>query len=106
MVRRGLGRLLRHTVTIEAYEGDGAYGPRYATAVTTRANVQAQRRQVLDDRGAQVIANTTLYMRASETCPARSRVTLPGGTIAHVIASAPRSSGGLSSLDHLEVHCV
>lgn len=106
MRRRGLGRLLRHTVTIEPYLGEGPYGPAYGTAATVRAFVQAEQRQVLDDHGAQLISNTVVYMRLDVVCPARSRLTLPGGVIARVLVSAPHHSGGLSSLDHLEVHCA
>lgn len=94
--------LLRHTVQIEPFEGDGPYGPEYGEQVTERAFVDEKRKLVRDAEGAEVVSETTVYMRLAATCPAGSRVTVDGRTT-YAIASSRRDGGGLPTPDHLEV---
>lgn len=96
-------RLLVHTVTVEAYEGDSAYGPRYADPVSVRCFVEEQTRTVRAPTGQEVVSSSTLYARLDTTCPAESRVTLPSGRQTTVIAAHRRDGGGLPVPDHLEV---
>ncbi|MFJ3173792.1 hypothetical protein ACIPJK_23835 [Streptomyces roseus] len=95
--------LLRHTVTIEAYQGDSAYGPLYADPVTVRAFVEEKARTVRNATGEEVVASTTVYLLPSQACPPESRVTVPGGRTASVITSALLDGGGLPTPDHREV---
>lgn len=95
--------LLRHSVTVEAYEGDTAYGPRYAATVTVRCFVEEQTRTVRDREGQEVVSSTTFYAPLETVCPAESRVTLPTGRQATVIAALRHDGGGLPTPDHLEV---
>lgn len=97
------GMLLRHEVTIEAYLGDSAYGPRYAAPVTARAMVEETIRTVRNAKGEEVTASTTVYLLPSQDCPPESRVTTPSGRVASVITSALRDAGGLPTPDHREV---
>ncbi|MGW6455029.1 hypothetical protein ACWF94_03740 [Streptomyces sp. NPDC055078] len=97
------GWLLRHTVTVEPYLGDSAYGPRYGPPVSVRCFLDEQTRTVRNREGQEVTSSSTLYARLNEVCPAESRVTLPSGRPTTVIAALRRDGGGLATPDHLEV---
>ncbi|WP_327169564.1 hypothetical protein [Streptomyces subrutilus] len=97
------GWLLRHTVTIEQYLGDSAYGPQYGPPTPARAFVEEKIRTVRDTRGEEVVASTTVYLLPSQACPPESRVTTPSGRIASVITSALHDGAGLPTPDHREV---
>ena len=100
------GWLLRQAgqdVQVEAYAGAGAHGRTYAARVTVRALVEAKRRLVRNAEGVEVVSETTLRMRLTETCPPESRVTLPDGRTTVVIMSAPIDGGSLPVPSHLEV---
>ncbi|MGW1679390.1 hypothetical protein [Saccharopolyspora sp. NPDC002376] len=94
------------TVTIEPYEGTGAYGPVYGPAVQVRAVVDAARRLVRNAEGAEVVSETTLYVPLSTVAPAGSRVTLANGTRSTVIDAKTRDGGRLPVPSHLEVVCT
>ncbi|MFD3717275.1 hypothetical protein [Streptomyces sp. NPDC058674] len=97
------GFVLVHTVTIEAYLGDSAHGPRYAAPVTARALVEETVRAVRNAQGEEVVASTTVYLLPGQSCPPESRVTTPSGRAASVITSALHDGGGLPTPDHREV---
>ncbi|NUK07465.1 hypothetical protein HRW18_05435 [Streptomyces lunaelactis] len=100
---------LKHTVTVEAYEGDAAYGPRYALPVAVRCFLEQKTRTVRDKTGQEVVSSGTFYARLDEAqaiCPAESRITLPDGSTTLVIAALPRDGGGLPTPDHLEVQLI
>ncbi|MFF4369629.1 hypothetical protein [Streptomyces sp. NPDC001594] len=97
------GWLLVHTVTIQVYEGDTAYGPQYAAPVAARALVEETVRTVRGERGEEVVASTTLYLMPTQACPPESLVTTPSGRTASVITSALHSAPGLGTPDHREV---
>lgn len=95
--------VLVHTVTIEAYLGDSANGPRYGAPVTARALVEETVRTVRNAQGEEVVSSTTVYMLPTQACPPESRVTTPSGRVASVITSTPHDGGGLPTPDHREV---
>lgn len=100
---------LKHTVSVEAYEGDSAYGPRYAEAVDVRCFLEQKIRTVRNKEGQEVVSSGTFYARldeAQDVCPAESRITLPDGTQTTVIAALPHDGGGLPTPDHLEVQLI
>lgn len=97
------GWLLRHVITVEQYEGDGAYGPVYGTAAVVRAFVDEQTRMVRSPAGADVVSSTTAYCRLDTTAPTGSRVALPSGRVTVVINALRRDGGGLATPDHLEL---
>lgn len=69
--------LTPHTVTVEAYRGDSAYGPVYDQATTSRAYVEDKRRLVRDATGRQVAATTTVWLPLSVgDVPPQSRITV------------------------------
>ncbi|TMR99514.1 hypothetical protein EJK15_06795 [Nonomuraea basaltis] len=96
--------LLRHTASIEPFQGDGAYGPLYGAAVTVRCLVDDERRLVRDAQGAETVSDTTIFFPPGTRCPEGSRVTV-NGRVTTVIASYARDGGGLPTPDHVEVVC-
>lgn len=62
-VRRSL---LKDTVVVATYAGEGAYGPVYGAATTVRCNVQAKRRLVRNANGDEVISDTTLQVHPDD----------------------------------------
>lgn len=97
------GWLLRHVVTVEAWLGEGPYGPRYAEPVAARCFVDEQTRLVRSPDGDEVTSSSTAYCLPDLDCPAKSRVTLPSGRATTVITALRRDGAGLPTPDHLEV---
>lgn len=98
--------LLRHTVTVEPYEGDTAYGPAYGPPTLVRCFVEEGVRLVRDLEGHEVVSSARLFARLDAVCPAQSRVTLPTGRTSTAITALRRDAAGLPTPDHLEVHLV
>lgn len=96
------GFLLRHTVTVEPYVGQGAYGEVYGPAVTVRCFVDDRRRLVRNSEGDEVVSESRLMCRLTEDIPPESRVTL-NGRVTTVLATSRMDGGGLPTPDHLEV---
>lgn len=95
--------LLRHTATVEAYEGETAVGPSYATATTVRCFIDDKRRMVRSPGGVEVLSTTTIYCLPGTTIPPESRVTVNGRTTT-VIDTHDHDSNGLPTPDHVEVN--
>ena len=95
--------LKRHSVTVEAFLGSGAYGPEYGPVVTVKCFRDDQSKLVKTAGGDEVMSVASLYCSLSENVPIGSRVTLAEGTIYTVIDSRRRDGGGLPTFDHLEV---
>jgi hypothetical protein len=100
--------LLRHRVTIEPYQGEGAYGPTYGTPVANvPAFVDDVRRLVRTKDGDEVISETTIVLKPTVDCPDESRVTIWAGTArertARAVQTSLRDGGGLPTPDHLAV---
>ncbi|WP_329423990.1 hypothetical protein [Streptomyces sp. NBC_01268] len=98
--------MLGHTVTVEPYLGRTSVGPRYGPAATVKCFVDEQTRVVRDQTGQEVTSTSTFYARPGLVCPAESRVTLPDGRVARVIARLDRSGGGMPTPDHVEVQLL
>ncbi|MEU1883428.1 hypothetical protein ABZ470_39495 [Streptosporangium sp. NPDC020072] len=96
--------LLRHTAVIEPFVGEGAYGRVYGPAVTVRCLVDDERRMVRDEKGVEVVSDTTIFFPPGTVCPAGSKVMVTGRTT-YVITSFGRDGGGLPTPDHVEVVC-
>ena len=95
--------LLRHQVTIEPYLGHSANGPRYSIPVRVPCFLDQQTRMVRSKTGTEVTSTGTAYCPLATEAPPDSRVTLPDGRQATVIAALRRDGGGLATPDHLEV---
>lgn len=55
-------RHLTEDVEVQAYSGETAYGPSHSPAVTTRCQLDAERRLVRNERGDEVVSETTLRL--------------------------------------------
>jgi hypothetical protein len=95
------GWLLPHTVTIELYQGETAYGPSYAPPVTARANVEDEEKTVRNSRGEEVVSGTRVWLFPTQECPPESRVTTPSGRVQSAITSSKFEFPGTPS--HREV---
>lgn len=95
--------LLQHRVTVEPFLGNSATGPRYGTATEVRCWLEQKTRAVISPSGEEVTSSSTFYALPDTVCPAKSRVTLPSGRKATVIAAVPQDAGGLPAPNHLEV---
>jgi hypothetical protein len=62
-VRRSL---LKDTVAVETWTGEGAYGPVYAAAVNVQCSVDATRRLVRNADGAEVVSEATLQVHPDD----------------------------------------
>lgn len=95
--------LLRHTIVVEAYAGDGAYGPLYAPPVEVACWLDQKTRMVRDSQGRQVTSTSTAYCNPGPVVTTQSRITLADDRQPEVIAVLNRNSGGLVRIDHLEI---
>jgi hypothetical protein len=95
--------LLVHQITVEPYQGDGAYGPQYGGPVTVRCFLDQQTRMVRSKTGTEITSTGTAYCHLAAVAPPDSRVTLPDGRQATVIAALRRDGAGLPLPSHLEV---
>ena len=98
------GFLLPHTVVVEPYAGSGAYGDVYDARVTVRGYVEDTRRLVRNERGDEVVSETSVYARPEVHIPLGSRVTVWTGTSRQRTATVIARS----QFDHPAVpsHCV
>lgn len=97
------GRLLVHQVAVEAFAGEGPFGPTFDGSVTVAAFVDEQTRLIRSGTADQVVSSTTVYCAPGVTAPVGSRVTLPSGRTATVLAVYDRDGGGLPTPDHVEL---
>lgn len=72
--------LLRETITIEAFLGAAAYGPKYGPATSVKARVEGRRRAVRTADGTDVIASATAIVRPEVEVTPESRVVHDGRT--------------------------
>jgi len=97
--------LLQHTVTIEAFQGNGANGPVYGTPLVVPCFRDDKRRLVRAPNGSQVVSESTVYCQPGTVAPPESRINL-GTRIATVITTADRDGGTLPVPSHVEVNCT
>lgn len=97
------GFLLQHTVTVERYSGDSAYGPTYDAAETVDCFIDDVRRLVRDPTGDHVVAEGRFFCRLDvDEIPAESKVTV-NGRATTVITTSKRDPAGLPAPGHWEV---
>lgn len=101
----GISMFFVHEVSVEAYEGSGAYGPSYAAPVAVSCFLDDGVRLVRNVSGAEVASSSTVYadLSVADLFLPESRVSVNGRT-ATVISSSRRDSGPLGLPDHVEVH--
>lgn len=97
-----------HTITGEKYEGSGARGDVYgAPAQVTPCVVEDTRRRVRiqtqQTAGEEVLSSTTVYAPPATDLPPGSRVTLPSGRVARVLAVSTLEAVGWDLPEHVEL---
>lgn len=100
-----IAMFFKHTVSVETYAGEGAFGASYAEPDTVRCFADDGVRLVRDKTGREVVSSTTIYAPSSTTdmFAVESRVTV-NGRVAYVISANAHPSAGLGLPDHVEVH--
>lgn len=100
--------LLRHTITIEPYLGQGATGPLYGPPVTVKS-FNEDRRRLIRSAGATgstgsnvVVSSTTSFCLPGTVAPTLSRVTV-NGRFTTVLQFLDHDGGGLPTPDHVEL---
>lgn len=96
------------SVVVEPYQGSGAYGDVYgAPTAVTPCVVEDTRRlvrvQTQDAAGHEAVSSTTVYAPPETTAPPGSRVTLPSGRTARVLAASHLDAHGHPLPEHLEL---
>lgn len=72
-------QLLRETLSIEDFTGNGARGPLHGAPRTTRASVQPTSKLMTDSRGVEVVVDAMAIVRPEAgPVPVESRVTWAG----------------------------
>lgn len=92
---------LPDVLTIEPFQGSGAYGPQFGAAFTVRARVEGRRRAVRKADGTDVIASATAIIRpGAPTIPVESKASHAG--VDYEVLDVVRGEG-LRRLAYLEV---
>ncbi|MFF5228447.1 hypothetical protein [Dactylosporangium sp. NPDC000521] len=97
------------TIVVEAYAGSGGHGELYAAAVAvTPCVIEDTRRRVrvqtADAAGAEQVSSTTVYAPLNTAAPPGSRVTLPSGRVARVLAVSDITAAGHDLPEHVELN--
>ncbi|MGI5178670.1 hypothetical protein ACQEVZ_20270 [Dactylosporangium sp. CA-152071] len=97
------------TIAVEAYEGSGGRGDLYAAAAAvTPCVVEDTRRlvrvQTQDAAGAEQVSSTTVYAPLGTVAPPKSRVTLPSGRVAQVLAVSDITAAGHDLPEYVELN--
>lgn len=94
--------MLKDTVTVETYSGDGAYGPVYADPVVVPCNVQMKRRLVRTASGDEAVDMPVLTVHPDEVpmFTPETRLTIEGRA-STVLGIAPMTLRG--KMHHAEV---
>lgn len=80
------GVIQREQVTVEPYEGSGAYGDVYGTPQPLRCRRDDTRRLVRDVDGHEVVSEATLWCAPDVQVGPEDRVTMPDGRITRVLS--------------------
>lgn len=95
------------TVTVDTYLGTTASGPAWAANNERRCFVEESTKLVRDSSGNEVVSSATVFdnLDARTIYTTGSKVTLPSGRTARVLALSVFDSGSLNlGLDHVEAH--
>lgn len=98
------GMLLRHTVTVEPYLGDGGRGPLYGAPQSVPCYLEHKTRVARASDGREVTSTSQVFCDLGPAVTTESRVTLPDGRRPLVLQVAEFNTGGLVAVDHLEIY--
>ena len=97
--------LLKSTVSVETYAGDGAYGPVYAAPVVVPCNVQMKRRLVRNANGDEYVLMPLLTVHPDDMAAftPETRLTIDGRASTVLSVAVLTFRGGAN---HAEVSCT
>lgn len=95
-------QLLVHTASVQPYEGSGAYGDAYGTAVDVPCYYEGRRQLVRGSDGAEAVSEGVFYANQDVEVPVGSRVSVAGRDT-YVLSVSTLDDGGLTGLAHIEV---
>ncbi len=84
--------LLRDSVVVEAYSGEGAYGPVLSAAVTVACRASWTRQVVLNADGEEVVSELTLYVHPDDVTPFVPQSVVTIGTYASRVMAVARET--------------
>lgn len=96
--------LMRQTVTVEAYEGDGGRGPVYGAPKTVACYLEHKTKVARTSDGRQVTSTSQVFCDRGPIVTTESRVTLPDGRTPLVVEVKDYDTKGLVAIDHLEIY--
>lgn len=97
--------LMRHTVTVLDYQGEGGVGPILGPPVEVKCWIDDKRRIVRNASGEQVVAESTFVAPPGTAVKAGDRVVI-NGRATEAIAVSVFDSRGLAAPDNVEVACA
>ena len=100
-----LAEFMVHAVTVSTKTGSGSLGDRFADPVTVQVFADEERQLVRGADAREVVSSATVYdvdLSHSGLYALGSRVVLPSGRTATVLAVAVRTGGTLGLPDHVE----
>lgn len=98
-----IGVSLYHSVTLERYAGDSAYGPTYEAPEELDCYFEINRRLIRDSNGDQVVSSAKMYIDAGiDLPPPNSKVTFNGDEYI-VMKSDPKNDLLAGGRNHTEV---
>jgi len=101
---RGVASLFTQSVSVQTYQGHGAYGASFASPVTIKCFVNDARKLVRAPDGTEVVSSTTLYapLASVDAFAVGSKVTV-NTRVATVLGAYRRDSAGPTSAFHTQV---
>lgn len=97
-------QLMMHTVTIEAYEGDGGRGPLYGVPQQVPCYLEQKTRVARAPDGREVTSTSQVFCDLGPSVTTESRVTLADGRRPAVLQVARFDTKSLVGVDHLEIY--
>lgn len=92
--------MLKSSISVEAYEGETATGPKWAAGVTLSAHVEPRRRLIVMRDGREVRTEMFALVAPDATIPPESRVTYGARTYRVLdVFEVPSPTGGVHHLE-------
>ena len=93
MISKIPGYLLQDEITIEPFEGEGAYGKEYGNPFTAKGHFEKSFEVITDRDGREVVASATVFLDSEVSIKAEDRVGFDGENYEVIDAQAVRPFG-------------
>jgi len=91
-----------HTVTIEEYEGEGAYGPQYSDSYEVNGYYQEENKYIRNDEGDEVTSSSQFFTSADIKPPQKSKLTFDGNEN-EVMTTSVKRNAITGKISHVQV---